>query len=461
MLKTFFHKLSDLYYAVAETLVFKFLVFRWSFFQAPALNRNRPAKPRLLFGTMPIINNKFWAQAMREAGYEAKSVTVYGHFESISDKQDFDVYLNEIFPEKKGRIAEIKRRFRMMHYVAREFDVLTISCIGAVLGDSSYLHQDTHIEKYANREAFLLKRAGCKIVVIPFGGDFYRYSEINNLSIRHAFQVNYPALALRERKVRDRVQYWVEQADVFFSGFQIDGIGRWDLLPFNMIITDTERWRPRGSYSAHDGISGPVVVVHTPNHRGVKGTEFLVKAVEELKEEGILIDFRLIEKMKNTEVHRILTTEADILVEQLIGGAYGMSGVEGMSCGLAVMTNLEVEDYSRIFRRYSYLNECPIVSVTPESIKERLRILILNPALREELGQAARKYAEKYHAHRTAQYMFGKICERAWAKKEVNLIDMFHPLSPESYNNSLPVVEHPLLENQLPGALMNKLRRSV
>lgn len=39
----------------------------------------------------------------------------------------------------------------------------------------------------------------------------------------------------------------------------------------------------------------PIVVGHMPNHRGVKGTEFLIDAIERLKSEGVKVELLLIE----------------------------------------------------------------------------------------------------------------------------------------------------------------------
>ena len=194
---------------------------------------------------------------------------------------------------------------------------------------------------------------------------------------------------------------------------------------------------------------GTVKVIHTPNHRGVKGTEFLFQAVEELKAEGLLVELLLVEKRPNDEVKRLMVEEADILAEAFLFTGYGMSGIEGMASGLPVLANLEHEAYTRVFRRYSYLNECPILSTTPETLKENLRVLVTNPDLREELGRAGRRYAEKYHSDETAQYMFGAVYDRIWFGKDVDLMNLFHPLKSE-YNHRTPPVEHPLVDNRLP-----------
>jgi hypothetical protein len=138
----------------------------------------------------------------------------------------------------------------------------------------------------------------------------------------------------------------------------------------------------------------------------------------------------------------------DILAEQFIIG-YAFSGIEGMASGLAVMSNLSGEAYTRVFRRYAYLNECPILSTTPETIKDNLRALVTNPHLREQLGRAGRAYVEKYHSYATAHYFFGAIYDRLLHGKPVDLMNLYHPLK-SAYNQTPAVVSHPLIENRLP-----------
>jgi hypothetical protein len=228
-----------------------------------------------------------------------------------------------------------------------------------------------------------------------------------------------------------------------------DGLGRTDALPYNPLTIDTRNWKPKKVYSANDGINGNVKIIHTPNHRGCKGTEFLIQAINELKSEGVMVDLILLEGVPNDEVKRIMQEKADILADQFISVAYALSGIEGMAVGLPVLANLEDSEYTTAFRRYSYLDECPILSSTPESLKKILRVLIRNPKLREELGKAGRQYVEKYHSEETAQYLFGAVYEKIWHGKDVDLINLFHPLKSD-YNRSKPLVKHPLVENRLP-----------
>jgi glycosyltransferase involved in cell wall biosynthesis len=156
----------------------------------------------------------------------------------------------------------------------------------------------------------------------------------------------------------------------------------------------------------------------------------------------------MLEGVPNSEV-RAAMQSVDILAEQFLATGYALSGIEGLASGLPVLANLEHEAYTRVFRRYGFLNECPILSTTPETLTDNLRLLIRNPKLREELGRAGRAYAEKYHSYAMAQYMFGAVYYRILEGKDVDLINLFHPLKSE-YNRRTPRISHPLVENRLP-----------
>jgi hypothetical protein len=407
-------------------------------------------KPRLVWGPLPLINNKYYNLAMRSGGYHTR--TFMKNFYEINKKSDYDLYYEDFAP----RLPKFfMMDFFFMRYVSnyfafchsiKNYDIFHHPFSGGFL-------QYTPIWKM---EAKLLKAAGCKTVILGYGADFYRYSKVLSLSWLHGLLSHYPQMGLIEDKIETKVQYWSKHADCIINGMQIDHLGRWDVLPFRAEVIDTDAWKPREAYSDNDGLNGVVKLVHAPNHRFIKGTEYLMKAVEDLQKEGLQLELILLEKKPNDEVKRILHYEADIFFDQLILG-YAMSTIEALATGLPVMTNLENEEYVRVFRRYSFLNECPAVSVSHENLKFNLRLLVRNPGLRKELGMAGRKYAEKYHSYRTAHYVFGRVYEKIWDKKPVDLINMYHPLLPTSYNNSLPLVEHPLTENRIGPDLLKKL----
>lgn len=409
----------------------------------------RADRPRLFWGTTPIINNKYFSNALKELGF--KSDVVVSEYYSINNKEDFDFYYEDILNQYNlpKFIRELFSNWILIDYALKNYDIFHIPYHGNFLGNT----------KYWNKEAYIFQSCNKKIIMIPYGGDSFMYSKIKSSSQQHALLINYPQAAKNESDIERKFKYWQSKADCCMGGGMIDGFGRWDTLAVNFLSIDTTIWRPKIRYNLKDGVEGAVTIIHTPNHRGVKGTEFILKAIDELKSEGILINLILIENRKNDEVKKILLEEADILIEQLIMIGHGLSAIEGMATGVPVLSNLDDKNFSDLFNRYSFLNECPILSTTPENIKQNLKILIKNPALRKTLGIASRKYVEKYHSNITSQYLFEKVYDKIWFNKNVDLINMFHPLLPNSYNNQSPRIEHPLFENKISEALLNTLNK--
>jgi glycosyltransferase involved in cell wall biosynthesis len=398
----------------------------------------RRRKDLLVWGPVPIANNRYWSAAMAKAGWKSTTL-VSGYYASINRREDFDLYFEDLVPwPRQGNLNRLLRPLFAHLYIARHAAVAHIPFSGGPLGHTALWRV----------EAFLFRLAGVKTVLVPYGADIYRYSRIPDASVRHALLLSYPAAGRSEGAIERRVRYWVKNADAVVMGFTLEGVGRWDVPSGNMVCVDTESWKGRTEYSEHDGASGPVRIVHSPNHRGAKGTEFLVRSVEELRREGLQVELVLLEGVPNEQVRQELR-RADIAADQFVLPGYGLAAVEAMASGLPVMANLEAESCGTLFRRYSYLDECPILSATPESLTEQLRALVKYPSLRRQLGTAGRTYAEKYHSYAASQYLFGAIHTRIVGGKDVDLMNLFHPLK-SPYNSARPTVVHPLVANHLP-----------
>jgi len=397
-------------------------------------------RPRLIWGVTPILNFKYWNDAMKAIGYSSESF-MSGYYGSINKRSDFDFYFDQVpVPFFLKVVRKLLPRYRslarihLLFFIASKSDIIHTTYDGLIWADTKFWREE--LEFY--------RKGRLKFVVLPYGSDYQMYSKLYNKSWHHALLMNYPEGVKREKVIREKIDYFVEHADCIMAGFQFDQIARWDILPYAVYPMNTDLWKPKIKYNNADGKNGVVKVYHTPNHRGAKGTEFLVKAVEELQAEGLLVELCLLEKMQNDKVREILFLDADILVEQLILG-FALSALEGMATGLPVISNLEEdENQIKVFRRFSYLNECPIFSSNPEKIKSSLRRLITQPELRKQLGESGVKYVEKYHSYKAMGEIFGAIYDRIWYGKEVDLLNFFNPNDKESFNNRYPFIEHPL-----------------
>jgi glycosyltransferase involved in cell wall biosynthesis len=159
---------------------------------------------------------------------------------------------------------------------------------------------------------------------------------------------------------------WVPHADVVLPGIEVSRID--PALPSN-------RKRP--------------VILHAPSSRKRKGTEHIVAAVE-----GLDADLRIVEGMTHDEAFE-LYREADIVIDQLNAGWYGVFAIECLALGKPVVTFLHDEAVRRTEEAYG--TKVPLVPTTKDTLRESLRPLVEDVALRQRVGAASRAYAEQLH----------------------------------------------------------------
>ena len=388
---------------------------------------------RLVFGSIAILNNHYWSKSMKNLGYKSNTF-VFSYFKEISKRSDWDYVLSDCYKLVPYRL----RVFFAFAESLLKYDVFILSYRGFFL-------QKTFLRYF---QAQLLRIANKKIIIIPYGSDAFVYGKIRSTSCAHALMISYPSASRQQPSVLKDVTYWNKYADAVIPGMMsFDGIGRWDVLAPSSLVLDLDQWSSSTRSSYNSGVNSKVVIVHSPNHRGCKGTEYIINAVDQLKNEKLNVELKLLEKVQNHEVRDILRNEADILVEQLIFTGHGLSGLEGMASGIPTIANLEDEAYTLPMRRWSFLDECPLVSATPENITDVLRELVTNPKLRKELGCAGREYVEKYHGMDSAQYLFENVFDYIYGKKK-SIINLYYPILSE-YTNRLPKIKHPLVNNRI------------
>jgi glycosyltransferase involved in cell wall biosynthesis len=395
----------------------------------------------LVWGPEPLINNKYWSEAMRRVGW--RSTTLMRDHYAINERADFDMYFHELLPNVLPHsVRHVLAPYAAAAYVLRRGRVLHMSFRGGPLAETPL----------RALEAPLLRLGSVRTVILPYGSDSYLYSRVSDAATRNVLLASYPQFGRSERTLRTRIDYWCERADVIVMNWSLDGVPRWDVPVANMICIDTDAIRAPEREQDREGQIRPVRILHAPNHRSIKGTEFVLAAVQELRDEGLDVEFVLVERLRNPEVLALMR-EADILADQLIIPGYGLAAIEGMASGIPVLCNLDHPSHASLFDRYSFLGECPVVSTTPESVTSVLRALVSNGELRRDLGRAGRAYVEKYHSYEAAQYLFGAIYERLVHGREIELATLFHPIS-STFNRRRPRVSHPLENHRLPPELL-------
>jgi glycosyltransferase involved in cell wall biosynthesis len=131
------------------------------------------------------------------------------------------------------------------------------------------------------------------------------------------------------------------------------------------------------------------LVVHAPSSRRRKGTEHVVAACAELP-----VDLEIVEGLDHREAFERYRA-ANIVVDQLNAGWYGVFAIEAMALGKPVVTFLHDEAVRRTEEAFGI--EVPIVSATKETLVDRLRPLVEDADERRRVGAASRAYVERVH----------------------------------------------------------------
>lgn len=131
------------------------------------------------------------------------------------------------------------------------------------------------------------------------------------------------------------------------------------------------------------------VVLHAPSSRRRKGTEHVIAACE-----GLDADLVLVEGLHHTEAFERYR-DADIVVDQLNSGWYGLFAIECMALGKPVVTFLHDEAVRRTEAALG--TEVPLVRATKEDLRSRLEPLVASADERRRIGAASRVYAERVH----------------------------------------------------------------
>ena len=133
-----------------------------------------------------------------------------------------------------------------------------------------------------------------------------------------------------------------------------------------------------------------IKILHAPSRRRLKGTEHVLSAIKKLKNEGYNIELILVENTPHKEALEYYK-RADIVVDQLLIGWYGMLAQECMALGKPVCVYLR-EDLQ------GYMPSQPMLNTTVDNLLKNLRMLIEDPHLREDLGKRGRRYVQEVHS---------------------------------------------------------------
>ncbi|MFZ3101268.1 MAG: glycosyltransferase [Desulfitobacteriaceae bacterium] len=131
------------------------------------------------------------------------------------------------------------------------------------------------------------------------------------------------------------------------------------------------------------------LLVHAPTSPEIKGTKHILKAIDILHQE-YEFDFQLIQGLSHEQA-QITYQQADLIIDQILVGSYGLLAVEAMAMGKPVVCWISE------FMRNKYPAGLPIIVANPDTITDVLRYWLKNQDMLAERGRQGRKYTEIHH----------------------------------------------------------------
>lgn len=375
------------------------------------------------------------ARGLRAIGIDAQSICVSaGAFQ-----YDCDIRLKLRHDRDHATVAEwldeAVERFDVFHFHSRPF-----------------LIQSGELRFPSLLDLLMLKAAG-KIVVFHYRGTEIRFREAFRQANPHHFCDTDPGGLFARigdetkaahldfvRSVADRILV----TDPEIAGY----VGGEAMIVPRAIDLDT--WPYVG---AVDSAEAPLIC-HAPSRRGVKGTDILLGALDRLKAAGVPFRLDLIEGVPNHEARQRLM-RADVVVDQLQIGWYGVMAVEAMALGKPVVAYLRDDLVPQA------PPGLPVVTASPETVGDQLRALLSDAQRRRELGARGRAFCEGYHGNSVVAGRLTDIYREALAAPaRPKIAGAFRLLEHQIALERQMAVDQVLRARSL-GAVWRRLRRAL
>lgn len=131
-------------------------------------------------------------------------------------------------------------------------------------------------------------------------------------------------------------------------------------------------------------------IVHIPSNPKVKRSDIILKALEEIKSEGVKFDLTAKTRIPHSEVKSLLSN-ADIVIDQL-NVFPALLSHESMASGCAVLTGINPLGLPIPLEEYA----CPAVNITESNIKEITKKIITDIDLSRALAVLGQDYIMSY-----------------------------------------------------------------
>lgn len=145
-------------------------------------------------------------------------------------------------------------------------------------------------------------------------------------------------------------------------------------------------------------------ILHAPSHPEYKGTKYVIEAIEKLKK-NYHFEFSIVQDVKAEELYNEIE-RADLIIDQMLVGFYGLFSIESMAMGKPVVC------YIRQDILQSSPPDIPVINANPDTLYEVLKGILDAPDKLREIGKRSREYAEKYHDSKIIARQYYELFEK-------------------------------------------------
>lgn len=163
------------------------------------------------------------------------------------------------------------------------------------------------------------------------------------------------------------------------------------------VTVDPLRWGRPAEARQERQAGSPLRVAHAPSVSAIKGTAMIQPTLEALEREGVIV-LEIVRGVPSAQMPAVFA-RADVVIDQLRIGSYGVAACEAMAAGCVVVGHVAPR-VREVVTSVTGL-ETPIVEATPDNIDQVLRELAAAPTLVPQRAQS-RRFVREVHDGRSA-----------------------------------------------------------
>ncbi|MEO7728169.1 MAG: hypothetical protein ABIS45_13010 [Burkholderiales bacterium] len=342
--------------------------------------------PRSLWGITPILTTTLLARSDRLLGIKGESLA----FTSYYITQNFDRNLQS-FITRRGLENNIYFYRLVLAWALLRYDFFNYFFDRGIL-PANQLGQTSELS--------ILKRAGKRIYVYPYGADIRTRERTLALGpLNCCMDCPQPG----KYCVCDEATGQANIAAVSVYANALIGMG--DMVDYIPGCRPMAYWPIdllKIRYTGVSSMPAKLKIAHSTNHGVFKGSRLLESAVLTLQQEGVAIELIKLSGVPHARVMELFG-EADIVADNFIAGNHGYTALEAMAHGKAVLC------YLRPGGMIERPAECPIINTHPDKLLEALRWCVDNRSELVRIGLRGRRYIERNHSQEAVAARLGRV----------------------------------------------------